>query len=185
MTTGFEGCFKVTDIDDAPVNYGNVYERENVQGQDRLLLAPENSCVTLMRELVASLGGPVYLLLILVVPRSQRKPGRYQSRLFSLEEADTFLREFGEFLDRDARQHLWIGTPDRSGLLVWDNHQIVFAYGDLARFVSIAQSMGLVPGKIAIPSPHRHNYHSEFDGDEAEIFNRHEWHWSPLQDGEE
>jgi hypothetical protein len=181
----YERCLKLTDIDGLAIVYPNVYERQQTSGPARLVLAPSGSCLPLVRQLVATLQSPVYLLYILTSPRGPREPGRYASELMSVEEAGAFLLEFGEFLDRDARHHLWIAAPDGSSMIIWDPHQIIYAYGDLDAFTHVAQRLGMSPGPVRVAVPHEHRYHALFNTVEDEIFARIQWHHSPLRPGDD
>ncbi|MBL8876535.1 MAG: hypothetical protein JNM86_12135 [Phycisphaerae bacterium] len=100
-------------------------------------------------------------------------------------EIDEFLREFGEFFDRDARHCVWIGQPNKSGLIVWDSHQWVYGYGPLEKMQRAAEARGLVSGRAEIPVPHKHNFHAIFDDAEEEVLSRFEWLRTPLLDGDD
>jgi hypothetical protein len=185
MTRAFERCFKYTDTDGQQLVHANTFRREQTTGPERLVCAPANTCLPLVRAFAGTLSPPLYLLFVLTVSRRGREAGRHQSDLLSQAQVSDFLHEFGEFLDRDARQQLWIGIPDGSSLIVWDNHQLVFAYGDLDRFTAAARELGLASGMEEIASPHAHNYHELFDDTEEEILDRFEWHRTPLRDGDD
>lgn len=185
MVQAFKNCFKYTDLNGAEIERTDVYQRERTIGSERIALGPAGSCKSLVRELIAIMAEPVFLLLVLTVSRRDRQVGRYQSKLMTTREADAFLAEFGEFLDRDARQQLWIGTPDGSSLIVWDRHQIVYAYGHIDRVESVAQRLGFTHGRVGITAPHCHQYHPLFDDTEEEILDRFEWRWSDLHDGDD
>jgi hypothetical protein len=182
MTRAFEKCFKCVDLNDAPIWHRNTFRREQTTGPERLVLAPAPSAVPVVRAMAAALDEPVYLLFVLRVSRRGREPGRYQSDLLTHEQLGEFLDEFGEFFDRDPRQHLWIGRPDSSALIVWDEHQIVYGYGPLAAFEEIASVCGLEPGDIEVQVPHAHYYHPHFDDTEDEILDRFTWQYFPLQE---
>jgi hypothetical protein len=79
---------------------------------------------------------------------------------------------------------LWVG--DESGnLLVWDRHDILFAYGQLPEFETALRRQGYSKGVVAIPSPHRHSYDSRFDDDEHQLLTDIPWHLVPLQPDDE
>lgn len=177
----FELCHKFTDADKNPVEYANVYQREQTNGPQRTVFAPAHGCLGLMRRLSRVIDADAFLLYLLRVSRCGNPPGRYQSPSpLDPDARDDFLDEFGQFLDGDARHQLWIGTPDNSSLLVWDHHQLVYAYGPLEVFERAAEVCGLRTGHVEVPVPHAHLYHAPFDGTEDAILDRFEWIYTPL-----
>lgn len=185
MARAFQSCFKYTNLNGAQIERSDVYQHERTTDSERIALGPAGSCQPLVRELIATLTEPVLLLFVLTVSRRGRDLGRYQSKLMTTKEANAFLAEFGEFLDRDARQQLWIGTPDGSRMIVWDRHQIVYAYGQLDQVESVAQRLGFTLGHVGITALHCHHYHPLFDDTEEEILDRFEWRWSELHYGDD
>ncbi len=89
------------------------------------------------------------MLSVLLVPRQgERQPGRYQSPLpLSLEQVATFCRRFTPFLQGDGRHHLWIGSAVNAGLLIYDQHDWIWAYGDLPAYVRVLQERGFTEGE--------------------------------------
>lgn len=185
MQRAFESCWKLTDEHGRAVRFPGVFWKEQTTGPLRLACAPSGSCVRLVRALASTLDGPLLLLFVLRVSRRGRTPGRYQSPLLSNQEVDEFLVEFGEFFDRDARQCLWIGQPNKPGLIVWDSHQWLYGYGPLERMLEIAKSFDLTEGRAELPVPHCHNYHLVFDDLEEEVLDRFAWVRTPLLDGDD
>jgi hypothetical protein len=179
MARAFESCIKFTHLDDSPVIYPGVYWREQTSGPERLVLAPALSRIDLMRALSRAVDQDAYVLYVLRVPRRGHRQGRYQSPgVLDQQSRDEFLYEFGEYLDRDGRHQLWIGTPENSALIVWDEHQWIYCYGDLDAFERVARQAHLAPGRAEIPVPHSHCYHNLFDDTEDEMIGRYDWIWS-------
>ena len=183
----FEACFKFTDLDGAPLVMPNTFRRERAGPVDRIAAAPAGACLPLVRAMAAHIGEPQYMLLVLHVSRREAPPGRYLGPLLSAADVDSFLHEFGEFLDRDGRQSLWIGNPapDQRALIVWDRHQVVYGYGPLDAFDAAARGLGLVPGEVDCPVPHTHQFHQLFDDTEEEILARYDWERTPLREEDE
>jgi hypothetical protein len=65
--------------------------------------------------------------------------------------------------------------------LVFDNHNMIYAYGDLDRYESELQARGFRRGSVAIPTPHSHHYHAEFDQSEDELIAYWDWKKFPLE----
>jgi hypothetical protein len=130
---------------------------------------------------------PFLLLYVLVVPRGEGEPGRYQSEFsYNAIQLKEFLTSYSEFFEQDARQNLWIRPTSDSGLLVYDRHNLIYAYGPLERFVEALTSSGLFESEdIRLPSPHAHNYHEEFDSHAKRLLMEGSWLTSSLRPGDE
>lgn len=104
-----------------PFAYPNVWAQEATTGPDRLVIAPASGQIELMRKLAEVLPEPFGILYVLLVPRSEREPGRYQSpEPSSRAELDAFLTQFQGFFEKDARHHVWIMSLFASATLVYD-----------------------------------------------------------------
>lgn len=112
--------------------------------------------------------------------------GRYQSPLFeSKEQLSNFLNEFKLYIETDARHHLWIGTVDNSGLLVYDQHNVIYAYGNIKEYQAILDRNGYRMQSFSFPVPHTHHYHPQNDTYEEKILNSLDWSLFPLEDGDD
>jgi hypothetical protein len=171
-----------------PHDYGNVYFEEPSGDATRLVIGPSQDHVGLMTQLAAELKGhPWFILYVLLVPRRQRRaPGRYQSQPFETHaELSGFLSSFRSFFETDGRHHVWIGSAANDGVLVYDQHNVIFAYGPVDRFRSILHSLGFRESNFWFPSPHSHSYAPENDAEEERLIAEGEWQHSPLQPGDE
>jgi hypothetical protein len=181
------GLFKFGYIDEVgaelPYQHKNIWAREKTSGPNRLVIAPSSGQVSLLSKLAAVMPEPYFLLYVLHTPRSDVAPGRYQSpEPTSFDQLTRFLGKFRDFLEGDARHDLWIGLPDKSSLVVYDRHQILFAYGPHDAFESILNENGLQEmEQVRLPDPHIHRYNQEFDLQAAELLNYWPWKYSPLQ----
>jgi len=171
--------------DEMPYQYPNVWAREKTTGPERFIISPRDHYIRLLLELAECLEEPLYLLYVLTVPRGGGKAGRYESKnSFTLDQLQSFLYEYVELLEKDARNSIWIQS--RSGLLVYDLHNVIYAYGPLELFQPVLQTSGLSEsGEVRFPSPHVHRYHFQFDEDQARILREVEWIHSPLSPGDE
>ncbi|MFT3995291.1 MAG: hypothetical protein QM660_13340 [Dysgonomonas sp.] len=162
-----------------PFQYGKIVEDE----ENRLKIAADADQVNLLLYLANCLNPPYYILYVLVVSRLSNKLGRYQSPLFETkDELTAFLYEFKSYLETDARHHLWIGTIDNSGLLVYDQHNVIYAYGNLDSYKLILNKNGYTEKPFDFPVPHVHNYHQENDIFEEKILNTLDWQIFPLDE---
>jgi hypothetical protein len=170
-----------------PVRYPNVYSVERTSGPERLVIGPARDHLEVLLSLAEVWQQDYYLLYVLLVPRQgKREPGRYQSPgPLTFDQVATFCRKFSSFLQGDGRHHLWIGSTVNAGLLIYDQHEWIWAYGDLPAYTRTLQAKGFTEGEVSLPVPHSHNYNSEFDAAEDELVNYWEWTHFPLQPDDE
>lgn len=167
-----------------PHEYRDTYSIEQTTGPQRLCIAASRRHCDLLLSLAREFQGPFSLLVVLHVPRVG-DAGRYESPPLDYEEVERFVNEFGSFLENDARHDFWI-IAHEEGLLVYDQHNLIFAYGPLDRLERVLIVEGLSAGEVAVPVPHGHRFHSEFDGAERRLLQYFDWVRSELQphDGE-
>jgi len=148
---------------------------------ERLLIAPRSGHIDLMIDLLDCMQGPFGMLYVLIVPRCDHERGRYQCESprekWQLIE---FLEEFRDYFENDGRHHLWISGQSDQSQLIYDNHNVIYAYGPLQEFESSLRKAGLTRGQFTRPAPHVHAYSAEFDRDEDRIFTAYNWKQFPV-----
>jgi hypothetical protein len=110
--------------------------------------------------------------------------GQARGRALSIARP-TLIRQFHQFFEGDARHHLWIGSASGFSLAVYDQHNWIYAYGDLPAYIELLKSRGFVEGEINLPTPHAHYYNEHFDEVEDEVMDYWQWKYFPLQDQDE
>lgn len=150
-----------------PCCYPNVWATEETTGPPRLAIAPGGDHVKLLLRLMEAMPGPLWAMYVLAVPRGESVAGRYETEDIQPRDAvEQFLREFTAIFEGDARHDLWIGTESDSAMLVYDRHNLIYAYGPLDDFGRILTEAGLKKAaSIEIPFPHVHYYNDRFDAD--------------------
>ena len=173
--------------DTLPHVYPNVWEVEQTTGPERLVIAPSANHIDLIIELTRRLPEPFGVLYVLVVPRGDSgEPGRYQSsEPCDRNELESFLKRFQKYFESDARQHLWIFSLPSEAQLIYDNHNVIYGYGPIDEFKSVLAAKGLTAGQVTFPSPHTHNYNTEFDEDEHQVMNYWKWKYFPLTESDD
>ncbi len=166
--------------------YEGVVHHENEGGPNgRLVMAPARGQVALVQRLVSCLPEPLRLLYVLVVPRGTNVlPGRYEAPELSRVETTDVLAEFSSFLEQDGRHHLWVASPGH-GTIVYDRHNLIYAYGPLECYERQAIQQGLHAGRPEVPSPHWHAYHPEFDASQHALLQRFDWVRSALRESDD
>ena len=168
-------------------DYGDVFFRQPCGGSQRLVIGPSGAHVELLDELASTFPTErYYVLYVLLLSHAGREPGRYQSPLFeSHEELQLFIWTFQEFFEGDGRHHVWIGTPDSGDLLVYDHHDVIFAYGDLDAFEQVLVGRGFRETEFWFPSPHSHSFDPANVRTEDELMGHLDWGRFDLQPGDE
>lgn len=160
----------------APYRHPKVWLRERVDGgRARLRIGAGLGTMELFLALAASLEQPLYLLVVMRVPRVGEEPGRLESIAIDHAELATFAERFGELFEDDARAQLWVGEALSDNLLVLDEHDLIYAYGPLHLFEQTLRERGYEPGDPRIPDPHEHHYNHQFDDLERDL--RRRWTW--------
>ena len=163
--------------------YPDIWETGKTTGPDRLIIAPSGDQAGLMIELASVLPEPFGILYVLLVSRCGNAPGRYQSPYpIDRAEMEFFVNEFKAYFEQDGRHHIWITSVPADATIVYDNHNIVYAYGPLDEYIRLLDRRGLKEGTITIPAPHTHNYNPEFDSQEDKISAYWDWRQYPLSE---
>jgi hypothetical protein len=166
-------------------DYGKIYEVEETTGSERLKIAASNDQIGLLISLLDNLNPPYFILYVLVVSRLRNEHGRYQSPLLETkQEVVDFLLDFKEYLETDARHHLWIGAMDNNGTLVYDQHNVIYAYGPLNAFKQTLLKLDFTEEEFSFPAPHCHHFHDSNDAFEQELLSYWDWYLFPLEDND-
>ncbi len=161
-----------------------VYARRTLSdGSVRLDIGVPGGDIDVVRSLTRYMEAPYEILYVLLTTRGMDRIGRYQSPSIDRVKLDSFLTTYGTYFRSDGRFALWIYTPQ--AMLVWDKHNLLYAYGPVSDFENALRSMGFRPGKLSIPVPHAHNYHPECDADAAAVLAHFDWRHSELKPGDD
>ncbi|NDV83846.1 hypothetical protein [Bacteroides sp. 51] len=174
------------DGDSIEYNYGHIYQIEETTQSDRLVVGVDENQTDLLLEFAKTLHPPYYVLYVLIVSHLDNECARYESPLFdTLESLSCFLNKYSEFFETDGRHHIWVGTIDDSGLLVYDHHNVIYAYGNQENYTRILTAKGFREEDFYFPDRHCHYFHSENDKFEEAIFNEFDWQIFPLGENDE
>ena len=170
-----------------PYHYADLWDIEPTTGQSRMVLAPSAGHVDLLLDLSRELAEPFGVLYVLLLSRKKvAEPGRYQGPVpLDRPTMESFFQEFRDYFEGDGRHHVWVTSLAHRSTIVYDHHNVLYGYGPLDRYETVAEARGLKRGKIRFPVPHVHSYLPSFDGDEARILSHWEWTHFPLQQGDE
>ena len=163
-----------------------IFARETTSaGTERLVAGlPVHQAAAIFTQLAGLTAPPYTLLYVLHAPRGEGEPGRYQSPDLDLAEFRAFMRRFGRYLAADGRHDLWVHSREANATLVWDHHNLLYAYGPLDRFAEALAARGFGPGRPSLDFEHVHHFRARFDGAAAELLARYEWLMTPLREGD-
>ena len=165
-----------------PLSYPAVYRRETMtDGNDRIVATVPRSDPAIFMALAEQIAEPYCFLYVLITPRGEGEPGRYESEPLDAGQVRDFLFRFGSFLQQDSRCSLWLHSFADGATVVWDHHDLIFGYGPLDRYVAALDFLGFQVGEPAIPFPHSHNYHVSLDAEATEILEAFDWLRKSLQ----
>lgn len=166
-----------------PYAHPHVWQKEPAGIRKRIVAAPKGDFIDLVLSLASCFDGPYSVLYILAVPRKSA-PGRYQLECtLTLTELRSMLEPFTEYFQGDARHHLWVYSQSSRGMLVYDLHNLIYAYGPLKAYIKVLEEAGMSKGKVELPFPHIHNYFPQFDEDEERLIQTYSWKRTDLLPG--
>jgi hypothetical protein len=169
-----------------PFVYGKKWMIKKYPSINAVQVGVDKGQIDLLIQFARRLKPPFYVLYVLLVSRCGNEPGRYESDPFyGIDELEIFLKKYSAYLENDGRHNIWVGEIEDQGLLVYDQHNRLFGYGDLTPFLEILAENGYQEGEVKIASPHSHHYNKEFDEDEKGILKEKEWKHLPLQEDDE
>ena len=167
-----------------PYRYADTFRRERTTGPDRLRIGAADVHSSWLYKLAMAMEPPFHLLFVLHTSLCDHALGRYESPQLSWDLLNAFFAEHSEFLEADCRFDLWIHSTASRATLVWDRHNVIYAYGPLDEFRRILLHEGLTEGTVDTPSPHVHRYWSQWNDSERRILAHFEWIYSPLDESE-
>jgi hypothetical protein len=152
---------------------------------NRLVVGIPNGDKAVIQSLLTCMEPSFYLLYVLHTPRGEAAPGRYQSPLLEQRALDRLLNRYATYLAADARFDLWIHSPSDAATIVWDRHDLIFAYGPIPCFESRLKAIGFGGGDPSVDFPHQHHYRQECDGDARAFLQELDWKYSELRPEDE
>jgi hypothetical protein len=166
-------------------SYPPLYETQSTNTTERLVATIPNGDAAVFEKLVGSLTPPYLLLYVLHTPRTEGEAGRYQSPPLSPAEFHALMSRFGAYFGADGRFDLWGYSPTEQATVVWDRHNLIYAYGPLESYATTLRALGFSQGKCETPGPHTHHYRSENDTVAQELLSYLQWIQTPLRPEDE
>lgn len=169
--------------DTIPFAYPDVFSREWGEGWRRLTVGPSAHHIRLLLEFADCWGDDDFVILYVSLTSRVGVPaGRYQSPWpLSSDEMRTFFERFRRFFESDGRHHVWLSSVSGDGSIVYDQHNVLYAYGPVDEYSRILDVAGFTEADFSFPAPHVHCFNPSNDEDEAALFSYWNWIHSPLQ----
>ena len=163
--------------------YGNVFAREVYPDWSRVTIGADHKQIPLMLDIAKQWEGPYGILYVLVATRLGHDDARYQSPApCSFDDLQLFAYTFQEYFEEDGRHHLWFIDIPNNYRVIYDNHDLIYSYGNDNAVIEILKAKGFLEAPPQIPAPHSHCYNPEYDKDEDEIMEYFEWIKFPLEE---
>ena len=155
----------------------DAFAREPTTGPERLRIGGGRDSPRLLGALASLVSEPLFLLVVLRQSNDPTGPGegRYEAVPRTYVQVLDFLDEYHDLFAYDARADVWVGSTKNSDLLVLDEHDFIYAYGDLDAFERELEAQGFRREFVEVPYPHVHWTRRELDPLESELCNRLDW----------
>lgn len=166
-----------------PYDYGNRYFRQPCGKTERLVIGASHSNIKLLDKLASLFPTPRYQVIYVLLFSSfdDQANGRYLSPIIEgHEDLQMFIWTFQNFFEGDGRHHLWIAAADSGDFLVYDHHDVIFAYGDLAAVERTLAEAGFTNAEFWFPAPHHHSFPPANADTEEAVRNYFDWKRSEL-----
>ena len=166
----------------------NVYVEQDFQDFKRLQVWATTDCIKYLLQLIDETKEPYGIMYILRNSRCGNEEARYISPTVDYEELKSFLEKFADFFEYDSRHRVLIKVlSEELTYFVYDEENMLFAYGDVDEFKNILNKCGFKEYKnpLALPDRHMHMFKKEFDKEENEIVNYLNWIKDALQEIDE
>lgn len=174
------------DDGDIPFSHPAVYQVSTTpSGIRRVIAGIPDGDAKVFSAIASCLEPPYFVLYVLHTPRGEGEPGRYQSPALSSEEFSEFVEKYADFLKADSRFDIWMHSPNSGGTVVWDRHNLLFAYGHLSSYEQALVELGFTQGTASVDFPHMHFYRAEFDDAAKSLLDYFAWGHKPLQPEDE
>ena len=173
--------------EEIPFEYSNLFYQEPLNGGERITIGPSSNHVSLILDLAEQWEQQeYYVLYVLLISHAGYQPGRYQSPILtSFADLKLFLSTFQGFLESDGRHHIWVVSSQSNEMLIYDQHNVIFAYGDLEKDKKYLVNQGFQEQSFRFPVPHVHSYLPENAKYEDELMGFFDWQYFSLEDGDE
>lgn len=163
--------------------YNNVWCFERLPNFNRIVAAPMDNHIELILDLLKNFEPPYYVLYVLVVSRTGKEVGRYQSiRPLSYDQIYKFFKAYASYFETDGRHNIWFKSAATKQLLVYDKHNVIYIYNDDLSAINLLKDKGFIEEEITFPFPHDHIYNNENDIHEDYLISKFGWNWFPLQE---
>jgi hypothetical protein len=161
--------------------HANVFERRDDGNGPYLCIGAEDHHCEVMLLLAREVATPYALSYDLLAAREPYPEGRYDLTWpLDLDGLTHFFREHAEFFEHDARHNLRLQGANGSGLLIYDQHDLILASGPIDAFVLRLTEAGLSYGSAELPIPHSHHIRPEFDGHLHRLLASRDWKFTGI-----
>lgn len=142
----------------------------------RVVFATKDGYIKLIKECLRIMPEPFSVMYVLIRPIVGVDVGRYMSEEpFSRKEMDAFLDEYGHFFEHDGRHHIYFISDDPGTFLVYDHHDMIYAYGQQENFLNLLRNKNYLEEEPIVENPHYHGFNHDHRVDERHLLASREW----------
>lgn len=167
-------------------SHPKLFDRHKISsGTERICAGVPSRDYSVFPRLVNCLKAPFFLLYVLHTSRGEGEIGRYQSPELSADQLEQFLAKYKSLLAQDSRFDIWVYSPQEEATIVWDRHNMLFAYGVVDVVERELIKMEFERGSISMDFDHIHCYRSACDNMARQLLGEFQWRFSPLRPQDE
>ncbi|MCW5821286.1 MAG: hypothetical protein KIT34_00695 [Cyanobacteria bacterium TGS_CYA1] len=164
--------------------HGNCYKQVAADTPyPRVVFATKDGYINLIKECLRIMPEPFHVMYVLIRPMQGIPGGRYLSdEPFSRKEMDLFLNEYGSFFENDGRHHVYFISDDPETFLVYDHHNMIYAYGQQENFLNLLRNKNYSEEEPEVKNPHYHGFNHNHVVDERNLIASRDWTRHDLTD---
>lgn len=165
-----------------PYDWGNQFTVEEAAGDKRLLATTSTDRIAFLIEMLRPYPGPLIVCYVLIEdkPGLPMRPGYYYSPEVNLDQVIDFLTEFQDMFVYDGSQAVHLLCKSSGGLVVYDEHDLYFLYGDFSSQLELLRSRGYADGGDFCLDRHAHFFRDSFSLWIFELFKLWPWGYRPF-----
>lgn len=162
-------------------NVAHLFPNQFFAETDRLIIGTCDSRTELILDLVEPLAEKFVLGYEVRIERGISPLGTYRSDPLTFGDLKSVAAEFRKLFEQDARHHTFVFPQETVAMVVYDEHDLVFAYGDLADYRKRLLEKGFEESYFELPFPHIHSYLDEMDEVESRLLNSRKWTFTAME----
>lgn len=119
---------------------------------ERTMIGASSNHLEMLLEMAAAIPSASFSLMYVLLRPGDPRDGRYKSPDFSsLSEVRTLFERFAGYFTGDGNHQLWLLSAVEGAFLIYDQHDVITAYGECDDYESLLTARGFRSGKFYLP----------------------------------